>query len=96
MKQDSPFAKPNALDETISRGWRALNEQPVDGWVARFSHGVAKRANSILPLSEPSDVRADLTEAENLYEARGLPAVFRLVMIRCHRTSRSYWLRGAI
>lgn len=78
MKQDSPFAKPNALDETMSRGWRALSEQPVDGWVARFSHGVTKRANSILPLSEPSDVHAALIEVENLYEARGLPAVFQI------------------
>ena len=78
MKQDSRSAKPNALDETMSRGWRALNEQPVDGWVARFSYGVTKRANSVLPLSEPSDVHAALAEVENLYEARGLPTVFQL------------------
>lgn len=78
MKQDSPFAKPDALDETMSRGWRALREQPVDGWVSRFSHGVTKRANSILPLSEPSDVHDALVEAESLYAARGLPTVFQI------------------
>ncbi|PQZ95774.1 GNAT family N-acetyltransferase [Arthrobacter sp. MYb227] len=78
MKQDSRFAKPNALDETMSRGWRALSEQPVDGGVARFSHGVTKRANSVLPLSEPSDVLGTLVEVENLYEARGLPTVFQI------------------
>lgn len=78
MKQDSPFAKPNALDETMSRGWRALTEEPVTGWVDRFSHGVTKRANSVLPLSEPSDVQGALVEVENLYEARGLPTVFQI------------------
>lgn len=78
MKQVSPFDKPHALDETMSSGWRALTERTVDGWVARLSHGVTKRANSVLPLSEPSDVLGAIVEVENLYEAHGLPTVFQI------------------
>ncbi|MFF5791238.1 GNAT family N-acetyltransferase [Paeniglutamicibacter sp. NPDC012692] len=78
MKQDSRSAKPAFLDEVMSRGWRALEEEAVDGWVCRFSGGVTKRANSVLPLGEPADFAATLSVIEQRYAVRGLPAVFQI------------------
>lgn len=78
MKPVSPFAKPATLDETMSAGWRALETEDVSGWVCRFSHGVTRRANSVLPLAGPADVAAAIVEAENRYARRGLPAVFQI------------------
>lgn len=62
----------------MSRGWRALEEEAVDGWVCRFSGGVTKRANSVLPLGEPADFAAALAVVEHRYADRGLPAVFQI------------------
>ena len=62
----------------MSRGWRALEEEAVDGWVCRFSGGVTKRANSVLPLGEPADFAAALAAVEHRYADRGLPAVFQI------------------
>ena len=62
----------------MSGGWRALEEEPLDGWVARFSGGVSKRANSVLPTSEPPDVFSAIAAAESRYARRGLPAVFQI------------------
>ena len=62
----------------MRRGWPALEECTVDGWLARFSGGVTQRANSVLPLAAPSTVDAALSRVEAAYAARGLPAVFQL------------------
>ncbi|MCT2581719.1 GNAT family N-acetyltransferase [Actinophytocola gossypii] len=66
------------LDELMRRGWPALEEVSMDGWLARFSGGVTQRANSVLPLTPPSDVDAALSRVASTYRARGLPAVFQL------------------
>ena len=78
MKQDSRSARPASLDATMSRGWPALAEEVVDGWVCRFSGGVTKRANSVLPLGEPSDFAAALAAVEGRYADHGLPVVFQV------------------
>ncbi|GAA1865786.1 GNAT family N-acetyltransferase [Paeniglutamicibacter psychrophenolicus] len=78
MKPVSRFADPVSLDETMSRGWQALTEELVDGWTARFSGGVTKRANSVLPLEEPRDVAAAISGVEDRYAGQGLPAVFQI------------------
>lgn len=66
------------MDELIRAGWPALEEVEVDGWVARFSGGVTQRANSVMPLTAPTDLDRALTRVEALYAERGLPAVFQL------------------
>lgn len=78
MKPVSRFARPLALDRTMSRGWRALEEENVGGWIARFSGGVTKRANSVLPSSAPEDLDACIAKVERSYASRGLPAVFHI------------------
>lgn len=59
-------------------GWPALEEVHVDGWLARFSGGVTQRANSVLPFTAPADLDRALTQVEELYADRGLPAIFQL------------------
>jgi N-acetylglutamate synthase len=66
------------LDELARRGWPALSEVDVGGWVVRVSGGVTQRANSVLPLVAPADPVAALIEVERRYREHGLPAVFQL------------------
>jgi ribosomal protein S18 acetylase RimI-like enzyme len=78
VKPVSRCANSVSLDETMSKGWRALTEELVDGWRCRFSGGVTKRANSVLPLDEPHDVASAISEIEDRYAGKGLPAVFQI------------------
>ncbi|HEY0448271.1 GNAT family N-acetyltransferase [Actinophytocola sp.] len=68
----------SVLDDLLRRGWPALSEVDVDGWVARVSGGVTQRANSVAPLAVPPDVGSAMARVERLYGAHGLPAVFQL------------------
>jgi ribosomal protein S18 acetylase RimI-like enzyme len=65
-------------DDLLRRGWPALSEVDIDGWVARVSGGVTQRANSVAPLAAPADVGAAVAAVERLYAAHGLPAIFQL------------------
>ena len=56
--------------------WRPLEVVDVDGWRVGRSGGFTRRANSVLPVSAPSDVPAALDRVEALY-APGR-AVFRV------------------
>ena len=63
--------------------WPALQTVLIDGWVLRFAGGYTKRANSINPtyvgtLETETDLIARIETCEQLYIARGLPAIFRL------------------
>lgn len=62
----------------MRRGWPALSEVDIDGWVARVSGGVTQRANSVIPSAAPKDPTAALDRVERLYAEHGLPAVFQL------------------
>jgi ribosomal protein S18 acetylase RimI-like enzyme len=66
------------FDELMRAGWPALEEVPVDGWVARFANGVTQRANSVMPLAAPGDFEVALDQVEELYADRGLTAVFQV------------------
>ena len=70
-------------DDLLRRGWPALSEVDIDGWVARQSGGVTQRANSVLPLAAPADPQAALAEVERHYAAHGLPAIFQVGPAAC-------------
>ena len=72
-------------DDLLRRGWPALSEVDIDGWVARQSGGVTQRANSVLPLAAPADAHAALAKVERHYAAQGLPAIFQLGADVCPR-----------
>ena len=62
----------------MRRGWPALVEDQVDGWLVRVSAGVTQRANSVVALDEPADVDAAVAAVERRYTAAGLPPVFQV------------------
>lgn len=66
------------LNELMRRGWPALAQSDVDGWLVRISEGVTQRANSVIPLGEPPTVERALSTVEGLYASQGLPAVFQV------------------
>ncbi|WP_144311895.1 GNAT family N-acetyltransferase [Actinopolyspora erythraea] len=66
------------LDELMRRGWPATRETTVDGWLARFSGEVTRRANSVLPFHSPSDLEEAIGRVEELYHCRGLPPTFQI------------------
>ncbi len=66
------------LDVLMRQGWPAQTEVSVDGWVVRLSGGVTRRANSVLPLTAPADLRATLDRVELLYRERGIAPCVQL------------------
>lgn len=62
------------LHVLATTGWPAREQVEVGGWLLRASAGVTKRANSALPLGDPSSPSAELLGAvEDFYDARLLP-----------------------
>ena len=57
----------------------AIQTQHYDGWILRFADGYTKRANSVSPLyTSTLDLQEKISECENRYFSKGLPAVFKL------------------
>ena len=71
----APLADLSALADA---GWPAIEQVGVDGWVARFAHGVTRRANSVYPVGAVREVGTAIESVERLYRDRGLPSVFQL------------------
>ncbi|MGN6197375.1 GNAT family N-acetyltransferase, cg3035/Rv0428c family, partial [Humibacter sp.] len=69
-------------------GWPALERRVIEaagdsadesiGWVARFAHGVTRRANSVYPVREVADEDAAIAVVERWYRERGLPPTFQI------------------
>jgi N-acetylglutamate synthase len=64
------------LDELMAAAWPASMSETHDGWVFRFTHGVTRRANSVLVRGEPSDLHGAVFAAERFYEQREARPVF--------------------
>ena len=66
-------------EEACLKGWPALHEIWLDGWLLRFAEGHTRRANSINPLRQGSrDLRNKIADCEAAYRAQGLSAIFRI------------------
>lgn len=66
------------FDRLVAAAWPAPYTERFGDWRLRYAAGVTKRANSVLPLGVPGDLRAAIDAAESFYAARGLPTVFSL------------------
>jgi N-acetylglutamate synthase len=63
-----------ALEAIAERGWRAAETADIGGWLLRANSGFTGRANSALPLRQPTQTLEDtLASARAWYAARGLP-----------------------
>lgn len=59
--------------------WPALRNIILDGWVVRFAQGYTRRANSVTALAHTHiDIQRKIAVCEGLYQAQGLPPIFRL------------------
>lgn len=77
MGSDDALAQ--RVEEACLKGWPALQEMMLDGWLLRFAGGHTRRANSINPLRQGRrDLREKIAECEAAYRARRLPAIFRI------------------
>ena len=62
-----------ALERLAARTWRALEEEPLGGWLLRAGGGFTGRANSALVVgSPPCPLDAAVAEVGRWYAARGL------------------------
>ncbi|MBI5650637.1 MAG: GNAT family N-acetyltransferase [Chloroflexi bacterium] len=87
--------KIRALENASRSAWRALEEIPVGGWVARFANGYTKRANSVNAFADAdADIDANIATCEKLYAARNLPAIFRLTPLAPPSLDRALASRG--
>jgi N-acetylglutamate synthase len=73
------------LDVLGARAWPPLEEVPIADWRLRFSAGVTKRANSVLPLGPTAASGIDeetlagrIAAVERAYLERGLPPRFQV------------------
>lgn len=64
------------LGELVDQAWPALERVDFGPWTFRASHGVTKRANSVLVRGVPEALREAVEAAEAFYGERGLPCVF--------------------
>src|SRR5690606_32796693 len=67
------------LEQRAFTAWPAEEVHDIDGWRARCTRGVTRRANSVFTAGGgPRDVEAALRRAQQLYAERGLPCLFQL------------------
>ncbi|SEK28539.1 GNAT family N-acetyltransferase [Streptacidiphilus jiangxiensis] len=67
------------LQRIAARGWNALEQEALGGWVLRASSGFTRRGNSTQTLGDPGlPLDEALDRVQAWYTARGLPAFVEL------------------
>lgn len=67
--------------EALAAGaWRALEAEDHGGWLYRFSHGVTRRINSVLPngYAGPASLEQRMLAVEAYYRGHGLPPRYQI------------------
>ena len=64
--------------EVEAATWPPARVVDVDGWRVGLSGGLTRRANSVLPLAAPADLRTTLDRVEALYAEAGQPSIVRV------------------
>lgn len=70
-----------AIEKMSFRALPALEQRLYDGWLLRFAAGYTGRANSVNPIygaDTVAGVREKIRMCEELYNAQGLPTMFKL------------------
>lgn len=78
MYSTSRMISPAELDHLMHRAWPGLSNVPIDGWIARLGGGITQRANSVLPIESPRDLKVALEQVETLYREHGLVPTFQI------------------
>jgi N-acetylglutamate synthase len=78
MPERAPMVTAARIDELANRGWPAIESHAIEGWLVRASHGVTRRANSVLPFGHVDDMNRAIDEVEKAYRAREIRPAFQL------------------
>ncbi len=66
-----------AIEHAAVRGWPALEQREIDGWVWRHASGGSIRANTVAALAWTGvDLDRTIDACETLYRAKAAPCVF--------------------
>ena len=67
------------LQKVMAKGWVAVDRAGLGDWTLRSSNGFTGRANSVLPVGDPSlPLERAIDFVEKWYSDRGAPALFQL------------------
>mgnify|MGYP001036713495 FL=1 len=74
---------PPAIERAGLKAWPGIEVEWDGQWVRRASNGYTKRANSVqcFDPADDGDIPARVAAARGWFEARGLPAVFRVNLL---------------
>lgn len=78
MAERAPLVTAARIDDLANRAWPALESHRIGGWLVRISHGVTRRANSVLPAGDVEDLDAAIDDVEALYRQHGIRPTFQL------------------
>jgi ribosomal protein S18 acetylase RimI-like enzyme len=78
MSERPPLVTAARLDDLANRAWPALETRRIGGWLLRASHGVTRRANSVLPVDDVDDLARAIDEVEDEYRMRGIRPTFQI------------------
>lgn len=72
-----------ALEETSAKAWPPEFVQTIDGWRVRYTHGVSRRANSVLPITSRNNVpdKDRLALVEDFYKSRSSPTIYQISQV---------------
>jgi GNAT superfamily N-acetyltransferase len=68
------------IEKLAANTWRPEVEQALDGWRLRYTQGITRRGNSVLPIESGGNIPLEkkLIEAETFFTSWGLPACFQM------------------
>jgi ribosomal protein S18 acetylase RimI-like enzyme len=68
------------IEQIASRAWPAKHTAQYGGWLLRFTEGITRRANSVLPVGKPEagNLGVAVEYARNFYKQHKLPLRFQM------------------
>jgi N-acetylglutamate synthase len=80
MTSSSPSPLASRMERACLKGWPALEEIALDGWLLGLSEGYTRRSNSVQPYpGGAQDLREKIAHCEQIYDGRKLPTIFRIL-----------------
>lgn len=68
------------IESLAANAWQPEEKSSFDGWVLRYSRGITRRGNSVLPIKDDGGISTDekFDLVEDYYSEKQQPAIFQL------------------
>ncbi len=68
------------IERLAAKAWRPETEHPLDGWRLRYTQGVTRRGNSVLPIESGTKIPLEekITQTEAFFTGWGEPPCFQM------------------